>query len=139
MNYVRFAGCKEVYMMDIDVLGKNLVQLYPPFPDVDVTAGFEILTKGGKKYGDYSGFTTIHRKLAGGSVVLSNDGSVYEPPVYKVTFVVHNGTLVGEAEQTPGSFEKLVVPEVVTHENYEFLGWNPEIPEKGKLEKDYIF
>ena len=138
MNNVRFVGSNEIYQADVTVLGENLVHIRMD-ADVDVSAGFEILTKGEKKFGDYSKFTTVYRKLDDGSVILSNDGSVYEPPVFKVVFVVYNGTIIGESEQIPGSFEKLVVPEVATHENYEFLGWEPVIPENGKIEKDYVF
>lgn len=139
MNYVRFVGCKEVYLTGVKVLNKNLVQIYPPSEEINLTAGFKVLTKGGKVFGDYSSFTTIYREVGDGSVILSNDGSVYEPPVYKVTFVVHNGTIVGEAEQTPGSFDKLVVPDVEMNENYEFLGWNQEIPTEGNIEENYTF
>ena len=143
MRYVRFKGNHEVFQIKIEAIGNNRVRLYPPFPDTGLT-GFELLTqpKGGKVYGNYLSYTTLYRKMEDGSIVLSNDGSVYvppDPPVYKVIFVVDNGTIIGESEQTPGSFEKLVVPDVATHENYEFLGWEPEIPQKGKLEKDYVF
>ncbi len=141
MGYVRFKGNPEVFQMQIKTIGNNMIQLYSPFPDVDLTAGFELLTrpKGGKVYENYLSYTTLYRKMEDGSLILSNDGSVYVPPVHKVIFILHNGTIAGEAEQTPGSFDKLIVPEVVADENYEFLGWDQEIPEKGKLEKDYVF
>lgn len=80
---VRFINDKKIYQMKVRVLGENLVQLYPPFPDIDLTAGFEILTKakGGKVFGNYLDYTTIYRQMEDGSVVLSNDGSVYVPQV----------------------------------------------------------
>lgn len=147
MGYVKFKGSSDVYQVKLKNIGDNLVRLYPPLPNVELTTGFELLTrpKDGKVYGNYLAYTTLYRKMEDGSIVLSNDGSVYvqsippEPPVYKVIFVVDNGTIIGESEQTPESFEKLIVPEVVMHENYEFLGWEPEIPQKGKLEKYYVF
>lgn len=147
MGYVRFKESPEVFQMQIKAIGNNMVQLYPPLPDVDLTVGFELLTrpKGGKVYGDYLSYTTLYRKMEDGSLILSNDGSVYvpptppDPPVYKVIFVAENGTIVGESEQTPGSFDKLVVPDVEMHENYEFLGWDQEIPTEGILTRDYTF
>lgn len=138
MNNVRFAGSKEIYQAEITVLEKNLVQIRTE-ADVDIKAGFQILTKGEKVFGDYSNFNTVYRVMDDGSVILSNDGSVYEPPVYKVVFVLHNGTLIGESEQTPDTFEELVVPTVEMNENYEFLGWNQEIPTEGAVEKNYTF
>ena len=147
MGYVRFKESPEVFQMQIKTIGKNMVQLYPPLPDVDLTVGFELLTrpKGGKVYGNYLSYATLYRKMEDGSLILSNDGSVYvpptppDPPVYKVIFVIDNGTIIGESEQTPGSFDKLIVPEVVMNENYEFLGWEPEIPTEGILTRDYTF
>ena len=146
MEYVRFKGNPEVFQIRIEAIGNNRVRLYPPFPDTGLT-GFELLTqpKGGKVYGNYLSYTTLYRNMEDGSIVLSNDGSVYVPPippelpVYKVIFAVDNGTIIGESEQTPGSFEKLIVPQVAMNAGFEFLGWNPEIPEKGKIDKDYVF
>ncbi len=147
MGYVRFKGNPEVFEIQIRAIGKNLVRLYQPLPDTDLTAGFEVLTRkrGGKVYGNYLSYTTMYRIMEDDSVILSNDESKYvpptppDPPVYKVIFVVDNGTIVGESEQTPGSFEKLIVPEIVMNENYEFLGWDQEIPTEGILTRDYTF
>lgn len=82
MNYVRFKNNENVFQLEVKTSGENLVQLYPPFPDVDLTAGFEILTKPevGKVFGDYQDYTTIYREMDDGSIILSNDGSVYVPP-----------------------------------------------------------
>ena len=140
MSYVRFKGCVDVALMDVKSLSSNLVQIYPP-EDANVTAGFELLTKakGGKVFGSYLDFNTIYRKLDDGSVILSNDGSVYEPPVYKVTFLINNGTLSGEQTQTPERFENLIIPEVAPAQNYEFVGWSPEIPTEGELTRNITF
>lgn len=142
MGYVRFKGSPDVFQMQIKTIGSNMVQLYPPLPEVDVTVGFEMLTrqKGGKVYGNYLAYTTLHRKLEDGAVILSNDGSVWTEPVYKVTFTTNgNGEIKGELEQTPKRYEELVVPEVIPDENYEFIGWNPEIPGEGKVDKEITF
>lgn len=82
---VRFSGSNDVYPLKIEVHGKNTVRLYPSeegFPNVDLASGFELLTreKGGKVFGNYLGYTTVYGKLEDGSVILSNDGSVYVPP-----------------------------------------------------------
>lgn len=80
MGYVRFKGNPEVFQMRIEAIESNRVRLYPPFPDTGLT-GFELLTqpKGGKVYGDYLSYTTLYRKMEDGSIILSNDGSVYVP------------------------------------------------------------
>lgn len=142
MLNVRFKGSQDVYEMYISMIASNVVQLHPPIPeDVDLTAGFELLTdsKGGKVYGDYSNYTTIYRKMDDGSVILSNDGSVWEPPVYTLNFSGSNCQIVGEAKQTPERFEEMIIPEVIPDENYEFLGWSPEIPESGIVDRNITF
>lgn len=142
MGYVKFKGSSDVYQMQIKNIGDNLVQLYPPLPNIELTTGFELLTrpKDGKVYGNYLAYTTLYRKAEDGAVILSNDGSVWVEPVYKVTFTTNgNGELKGELEQTPKRYEELIVPEVIPDENYEFIGWNPSVPEEGKVDKDMTF
>ena len=120
-----------------------MVQLYPPIPNANITAGFELLTNSGKVYGNYLKYTTLFRKMEDGSVILSNDGSVYIPPepqVYKVVFSTDgNGKIVGEAEQEPKTFEELIIPVVIPNENYEFIDWSPEIPKSGLVDSDMTF
>ena len=41
MGYVRFKSNPEVFQMHVKVIGDNMVQLYPPIPNVDVTAGLK--------------------------------------------------------------------------------------------------
>ena len=142
MGYVRFKSNPEVFQMHVKAIGDNMVQLYPPIPNVDVTAGFEMLTKevDGKVYGDYLKYRTVYKKEEGGSIILSNDGSVWVEPVIVVKFATNgNGELVGETEQTVKTYEELIVPTVLPNENYEFVGWNPEIPKTGKVESNMTF
>ena len=80
MSKVRFAGSTEIHEMRCKTMGSNLICVYPPFPVEDVTAGFFIVTEKGKVFGDYTAFTTIYREMDDGSVILSNDGSVWTPP-----------------------------------------------------------
>ena len=142
MGYVRFKSNQEVFQMHVKAIGDNMVQLYPPIPNVDVTAGFEMLTKevDGKVYGDYLKYRTVYKKEEDGSIILSNDGSVWVEPVIVVKFATNgNGELVGETEQTVKTYEELIVPTVLPNENYEFVGWNPEIPKTGKVENNMTF
>ena len=142
MGYVRFKSNPEVFQMHVKAIGDNMVQLYPPIPNVDVTAGFEMLTKevNGKVYGDYLKYRTVYKNEEVGSIILSNDGSVWVEPVIVVKFATNgNGELVGETEQTVKTYEELIVPTVLPNENYEFVGWNPEIPKTGKVESNMTF
>ena len=78
---VRFQGSGTIYQMKVTVPAERLVQLHFPIPDgVEVITGFEVLTEKGTVYGDYTGYTTIYREMEDGSIILSNDASVYVPP-----------------------------------------------------------
>ena len=138
MGYVRFKSNPEVFQMHVKVIGDNMVQLYPPIPNVDVTAGFEMLTKevNGKVYGDYLKYRTVYKKEEDGSVILSNDGSVWKEPVYTVTFEGLNCTMVGKTTQNVKTYDELEIPVAIPNENYEFVEWNPVIPLHGKITKN---
>lgn len=140
MQNVRFNGSDSVYQIRIEVMAKNLIKICnPPMPESVLKTGFKVLTNKGKVFGNYTDFTTIYRIMDDGSVILSNDGSVYDPPVYKVTFSTGNATIIGDFVQMPEKFENLIVPDVVPDENYEFVGWIPEIPVSGELTHDVTF
>lgn len=144
MNYIRFVGSDIVHEANLKQISQNLVQINAPIPNAYVASGFEVLTKpkNGKVFGNYKKYATIYKMNDDGSVILSNDGSVYvppEPPVYKVTFTADNGTIVGEKEQTPEKYEELLIPEVISNENYEFVGWIPEIPKEGNINSNITF
>lgn len=77
---VRFKGSSYIFQLNVTIPGAGLVQLHPPLPDVDLTAGFEILTPKNSAYGKYLDYTTIYRRIDDGSIILSNDGRVWTPP-----------------------------------------------------------
>ena len=82
MNYIRFMGSDIVHEANLKQISPNLVQINAPIPSADISAGFEVLTrpKNGKVFGDYKKYTTIYGTKEDGSIVLSNDGSIYNPP-----------------------------------------------------------
>lgn len=81
MSYIKFKNNDNVFQIEVKSSGRNLVRLYPPLPNIDLTSGFEILTKleEGKVFGNYLNYNTIYRQMDDGSIVLSNDDSVYTP------------------------------------------------------------
>lgn len=77
---VRFLKNTEIYDLSVTVPGSGLVRLEGKIPEEKMTAGFELLTDRGTVYGDYREYTTIYQRQEDGSIILSNDGSVYVPP-----------------------------------------------------------
>lgn len=139
---IRFKGSVTVVQMDVSQIAENLVMLYPPFPDgVDITSGFEVLTNsvGEKVYGNYLAYTTIYRILDDGCVILSNNGKVWEDPVYNVSFDGANCSISGNSNQKVRNYGDIIIPNVIPDENYKFLGWIPEVPTTGNIEKDITF
>ena len=138
MNYIRFVGSDIVHEANLKQISPNLVQINAPIPSADISAGFEVLTrpKNGKVFGDYKKYKTIYKKEEDGSVVLSNDGSVWKEPVYTVTFEGLNCTMVGKTTQNVKTYDELEIPVAIPNENYEFVEWNPVIPLHGKITKN---
>lgn len=44
------------------------------------------------------------------------------------------GSIEGEFKQTVDNYGELEVPSVVADENYDFVGWSPEIPSEGEVD-----
>lgn len=140
MYNVKLNESGNAYLMKIEILSEHLIKICDfSLPEAELKKGFKVLTDKGKVYGDYSEFKTIYRKLDDGGVMLSNDGSVYAPPVYQIAFNAANAELVGELTQTPETYANLIIPEVIPDENYDFVGWVPELPEDGELTHDVTF
>ena len=138
MNYIRFVGSDIVHEVNLKQISQNLVQINAPIPSAYISAGFEVLTrpKNGKVFGDYKKYKTIYKKEEDGSVILSNDGSVWKEPVYTVTFEGLNCTMVGKTTQNVKTYDELEIPVAIPNENYEFVEWNPVIPLHGKITKN---
>ena len=138
MNYIRFVGSDIVHEVNLKQISPNLVQINAPIPSAYISAGFEVLTrpKNGKVFGDYKKYKTIYKKEEDGSVILSNDGSVWKEPVYTVTFEGLNCTMVGKTTQNVKTYDELEIPVAIPNENYEFLEWFPVIPLHGKVTKN---
>ena len=105
--------------------------------------GFRLFLDPGMKYpldnGEYESYITLYR-TGEGWYELSNDGSVYVAPLPTIKFIASNGgVLTGELEQKVSDYSKLVIPEVKTLENFEFIGWSSEIPTEGVIESDKTF
>lgn len=72
-------------------------------------------------------------------IELCNDNVPYVAPEFTVKFNIGFGTLEGETEQVVKNYKELVVPTVNTEAGCKFVGWTPEIPTEGELEKDMYF
>ena len=134
MNY---AGENTIHKIEFDKKSNHVVGTKGSLPAK--TKGFVLSREGKKDNWDYKDYTTIYRQMDG-EIQFSNDGSVYVEPVPKVSFQTNGGgTLEGETVQEAKNYEDLVIPAPVASENYEFTGWNPEIPESGEVACDESF
>ena len=46
------------------------------------------------------------------------------------------GSLDGELKQAINDYSELLIPKTIADENYSFVGWMPEIPTEGEIDKD---
>lgn len=134
MNYT---GEKTIHKIEFDRKSNHVVGIKGSLSAK--TKGFALSREGKKDNWDYKDYTTIYRQMDG-EIQFSNDGSVYIEPIPKVNFYTDGGgTLEGETVQEVKNYADLVIPTPVVGENYEFTGWNPEIPGSGEIECDKSF
>lgn len=140
--YIKFLNSDIVSKCTVKPLSKNVVALSFANEIVENTGGFHLYLDekcehdiGGKNYETYR---TVYRNdeetAKNNGYQLSNDGSVYEKPIYTVSFVAGSGgTITGVTTQTVEDYSKVIVPTPTADENYVFDKWEPEIPESGKV------
>lgn len=107
-----------------------------------LVTGMNIINEhNGKVMSSMEDYKTIYRTYEDKNIIeLSNDGSVWTQPLMKVRFYASEGCLLdGEEIQEVCNYEDLKVPTVITEAGYEFVGWTPELPTEGVVEKDRTF
>ena len=70
------------------------------------------------------------------------EGKIEEDVVFQAIIINKNvyfhvgngGSLQGETQQAVDNYSELQIPSVIENENYEFVGWEPEVPTEGKID-----
>lgn len=145
--YVKFQDSQALIECTVVPNGNVVTMKFLGSVVVD-TSGFNLYLDAGGEYdiggNDYLGFTSIYRndeeteKYNG--YQLSNDGSVYEPEKPTITFSAgFGGKIEGDTSQKVSDYSELITPAPVPDENYEFAGWEPEIPVSGEITESKTF
>lgn len=146
--YIKFLDAKTPIECSVKRITPNVIELRFANEIILDVSGFNAYKDsdceyniGGNTYLDY---TTVYRNdeatVAKNGYQLSNDGSVYTPPIPVVTFnTTGGGTLDGITEQQLTMYEQLKVPTPNANEDYEFSYWSPSIPDSGKIESNKTF
>ena len=146
--YIKFLDAITPIKCAVKQIAPNIVELKFADEIIVDTSGFNAYLDKECEYdiggNSYVGFTTMYRNdettVARNGYQLSNDGSVYTPPIPVVTFNTNGGgTLDGITEQQLTKYEQLKVPTPIANEDYEFSYWSPSIPESGKIESNKTF
>lgn len=137
---------EKIYDGTFFQIGKNQVRLIftSEVPKKEtLTSGFNLVNEhNGRIQTKRTDYIYIYRTYEDNSsmIELCNNNIPWIESEFTVKFNVDfGGTLIGETSQKVKNYEDLVVPTIQTEEGYEFVGWTPEIPTKGKLEKDVVF
>ena len=144
MEKIRFFDTPNVYNGEVRLNGDILVIKFSTLPNEEyLNKGIELLNEHNMLVqGDYTDYSTVYRTYEDNELLIefSNDGSVYVPPIPVVRFIAEEGgTLDGVMSQEVNNYEDLVIPTPTPNDNYEFVKWNPEIPESGVIETDTVF
>lgn len=146
--YIKFLDAITPIKCAVKQIAPNIVELKFADEIIVNTSGFNAYLDEQCEYdiggNSYIGFTTVYRNdettVSKNGYQLSNDGSVYTPPIPVVTFNTNGGgTLDGITEQQLTMYEQLKVPTPIANEDYEFSYWSPSIPESGKIESNRTF
>lgn len=146
--YIKFLDSKTPIKCAVKQIAPNVVELRFDDKIVVDTSGFMAYLDKECEYdiggNSYVGFTTVYRNdettIARNGYQLSNDGSVYTPPIPVITFTTNGGgTLDGITEQQLTKYEQLKVPTPIADTDYEFSNWSPEIPSSGDIDANKTF
>lgn len=118
------------YEIEFKKISANIVEITGDFPIQ--STGFTLSRENHNDNWNYLDYTTVYREVDGG-VQFSNDGSVMAIPTIK--FVASDGgELDGVLEQESFKYEDLSIPTPTAYEDYEFVGWQPNIPIDGYID-----
>lgn len=146
--YIKFLDAKSAIKCAVKQIAPNIVELKFADEIIVDTSGFNAYLDKECEYdiggNYYIGFTTVYRNdettVAMNGYQLSNDGSVYTPPIPVITFTTNGGgTLDGITEQQLTKYEQLKVPTPIADTDYEFSNWSPEIPSSGDIDANKTF
>lgn len=146
--YIKFLDAKSAIKCAVKQIAPNIVELKFADEIIVDTSGFNAYLDKECEYdiggNSYIGFTTVYRNdettVAMNGYQLSNDGSVYTPPIPVITFTTNGGgTLDGITEQQLTKYEQLKVPTPIADTDYEFSNWSPEIPSSGDIDANKTF
>ena len=134
MSHIKIIDSDKVFIGTRVPINKNTIKTIGIPKSLN---GFYLCNdKNDKIIGDYSSYTTLYREIDVENNIYqySSDGSVYVQPKYTVNFIINfGGSMEKENKQSISNYEDLVIPMPIADENYEFIGWEPEIPTSGIL------
>ncbi len=140
MSYIKIVNLDEKYDGTIAPINENVIEVRNVPKSLD---GFYLFNdKNDKLIGDYSEYTTLYKVVDEKNNIYqySNDGSEFVPAKYTVQFSARTGgSLEGDTCQYANNYEELKVPTTIADENYEFIGWNPQIPMTGTIRENKMF
>ena len=142
MAYIKFKDKEMPIQGTVKIVNENLIRIISE--DEPNMSGFSLFIDKNMKMPmskvQYENYKTLYNR-GEGWYELSNDGSIYIEPIPVVRFSVNSnaGAVVGDLEQTVRDYEDLVIPTVTPADNYEFIGWSPEIPETGEIDRNVNF
>ena len=139
MSYIKFLNSDAHFNGSVKIIDKHTVEITGC---EQMLNGFQLFTDSDFMFGDYSKYKYDYDEpnLDKNVYRYTDDNHKWVKPIPTVTFnTSEGGTLKGNTSQTVEKYEDLIIPIVMTNENYEFKEWNPTIPNKGYIDSDKSF
>lgn len=126
-------------------IGDNQIRLIfsDKIPETEtITSGFNLVNEhNGLVMTNCEDYKYIYRTYEDNKKIeLCNDETPWAEPIVTVKFIISDEfELVGEVEQKASRYENLVAPTLAEKEGLKLVGWIPELPSEGLIERDVVF
>ena len=146
MDKIVFLNEPEIiYDGEFYQIGENQVRLIfsDKVPETEtITSGFNLVNEhNGLVMTNCEDYKHIYRTYEDNKKIeLCNNNIQWTEPIVTVKFIISDEfELVGEVEQKVSRYENLTTPTLAEKEGFKLVGWVPELPSEGLIERDATF
>ncbi len=139
MSYIKFLDNDDHFQGIIKVIDEHTVEVRNCFRNL---SGFQLFTDSDFMFGDYSKFNYDYEEPIAEENVYkyTDDGHKWCAPKKTITFACNvDGGIKGELVQHVYNYEEIEIPSVQEIDGYKFIGWRPNIPLTGAVDKDETY
>ena len=137
MSYIKFNDSATKFTeYEIKILDQHTIKIKGIPQDL---SGFKLYNDIDRMFGDYSTFTYDYKQpnLGVNEYIYTDDAHIF---YYTVSFVISQGLdYEGTLIQYAIDYSAIITPNITTQDNYNFIGWDKQIPTSGDIGENVVF